>query len=217
MPVGKGLQRAGGLAGAVPRMVRPSVAPSEMLLSVMSVLLFLRKQCTVCGSPFNGEPGSLCPSKTCCSAWYANLADANTEALGLTGSHARGDAGAHSDVDLWHFVHQLPDDPFAAYTLRMLQGHLVSISVRRLAEEAALMRAPLTAIAVVPGFRQMRILHDPQGSLAQVVEAARSLSGQRCSRSPPNTPVTIFTATPKRSASSSVRWRSATRAWRSSG
>ena len=102
------------------------------------------------------------------------LADANTEALGLTGSHARGDAGAHSDVDLWHFVHQLPDDPFAAYTLRMVQGHLVSISVRRLAEEAALMRAPLMAIAVVPGFRQMRILHDPQGSLAQVVEAARS-------------------------------------------
>ena len=102
------------------------------------------------------------------------LVDTNTEALGLTGSHARGDAGAHSDVDLWHFVHQLPDDPFAAYTLRMLQGNLVSISLRRLAEEAALMRAPLTAIAVVPGFRQMRLLHDPLHSLQRVIEQAQA-------------------------------------------
>ena len=102
------------------------------------------------------------------------LVDDNSEAIGLTGSHARGDAGAHSDVDVWHFVHRLPADPFAAYTLRMVQGHLVSISVRRLADEAALMRAPVTAIAVVPGFRQMRLLHDPQGALARVIEEAQA-------------------------------------------
>ena len=102
------------------------------------------------------------------------LVDDNSEAIGLTGSHARGDAGVHSDVDVWHFVHRLPADPFAAYTLRMVQGHLVSISVRRLADEAALMRAPVTAIAVVPGFRQMRLLHDPQGALARVIEAAQA-------------------------------------------
>ena len=101
------------------------------------------------------------------------LADDNTLAIGLTGSHARGDAGPHSDVDLWHFVQKLPGDRFAAYSLRMVEGHLVSISVRRLADEAALMRAPLTAIDVVPGFRQMRILHDPQHALRRVIDEAQ--------------------------------------------
>lgn len=100
------------------------------------------------------------------------LVDDNTLAIGLTGSHARGDANAHSDVDLWHFVREMPDDPRAAYMLSMVEGWLVSISVRKLADEAALMRAPLTAIAVVPGFRQMRILHDPQNALVQVIDAA---------------------------------------------
>lgn len=106
------------------------------------------------------------------------LAGDNTLAIGLTGSHARGDANVHSDVDLWRFVLELPDDPFAAYTLRMVEGHLVSISVRRLADEAALMRAPLTAMAVVPGFRQMRVLHDPQGELARVIAEARGFDWQ---------------------------------------
>lgn len=102
------------------------------------------------------------------------LVDDNTLAIGLTGSHARGDANAHSDIDLWHFVNEMPDDPRAVYTLRMEEGWLVSVSLRVLAEEAALMRAPSTAIAVVPGFRQMRSLHDPQGELAQVIEEARN-------------------------------------------
>lgn len=102
------------------------------------------------------------------------LVDDNTLAIGLTGSHARGDANAHSDVDLWHFVRTLPEDPRAAYRLRMEEGWLVSVSLRNLAEEAALMRAPATAIAVVPGFRQMRALHDPQGDLARVIEEARN-------------------------------------------
>ncbi|MCY3907229.1 MAG: hypothetical protein OXF63_08265 [Anaerolineaceae bacterium] len=102
------------------------------------------------------------------------LLDDNTLAIGLTGSHARGDANAHSDIDLWHFVRQMPEDPRAAYRLRMLDGWLVSVSVRELAGEAALIRAPQTAIAVVPGFRQMRALHDPQGELAQVIEEARN-------------------------------------------
>lgn len=100
------------------------------------------------------------------------LAGENTVAIGLTGSHARGDANAHSDVDLWHFVNALPEDPFAGYTLRMVAGRLVSVSLRRLTDEAALMRAPLTAMAVVPGFRQMRVLHDPQNALARVIDEA---------------------------------------------
>lgn len=107
------------------------------------------------------------------------LVDGNSEALGLTGSHARGDAGAYSDVDLWHFVHRLPADPFAGYQLRMVQGHLVSISLRRLAQEAALMRAPVTAVDVVPSFRQMRVLHDPQGALARVIAEARAFEWGR--------------------------------------
>ena len=102
------------------------------------------------------------------------LVDDNTLAIGLTGSHARGDANVHSDVDLWHFVKEMPEDPRAAYTLRMEGSWLVSVSVRQLDGEAALMRAPQTAIAVVPGFRQMRSLHDPQGALAQVIGDARN-------------------------------------------
>ena len=102
------------------------------------------------------------------------LVDDNTQAIGLTGSHARGDANAYSDVDLWHFVRKVPDDPRAAYTLRMVEGHLISVSVRKLSEEAALMCRPQTAIAVVPGFRQMRALYDPQGALARVIAEARN-------------------------------------------
>lgn len=101
------------------------------------------------------------------------LVDDNTVAIGLTGSHARGDANAHSDIDLWHFVKEVPDDPRAAYMLSVVGGWLVSVSVRKLADEAALMHAPRTAIDVVPGFRQMRALHDPQGELARVIDAAR--------------------------------------------
>lgn len=101
------------------------------------------------------------------------LVDGNTLAIGLTGSHARGDANAHSDVDLWHFVRTLPQDPRAGYRLRVVGGRLVSVSLRNLAEEAALMREPHTAIAVVPGFRQMRPLHDPQGDLARVIDQAQ--------------------------------------------
>lgn len=102
------------------------------------------------------------------------LVDDNTLAIGLTGSHARGDANAHSDIDLWHFVNEVPDDPRAAYMLSVVEGWLVSVSVRKLADEAALMHEPRTAIDVVPGFRQMRVLHDPQNALARVIGEARN-------------------------------------------
>ncbi len=114
------------------------------------------------------------PIETLLQRLVQELVDDNTLAIGLTGSHARGDANAHSDIDLWHFVKELPQDPRAAYTLRMDEGWLVSVSLRRLADEAALMHAPRTAIAVLPGFRQMRVLHDPQGELARVTGEARN-------------------------------------------
>lgn len=101
------------------------------------------------------------------------LDDDNTVAFGLTGSHARGDAVPHSDVDLWQFVQTMPDDPYARYTLRQHGDRLVSLSIRTLNDEADKLKQPGAAIKAVPGLRQMRVLRDKTGELAALVQAAR--------------------------------------------
>ena len=112
------------------------------------------------------------PIDTLLETLITELDDDNTIAFGLTGSYARGDATPHSDVDLWQFVKTMPDDPYAKYTLRQVQDHLVSLSIRTLAHEADKLKQPDSALAAVPGLRQMRVLRDKTGELGALLQAA---------------------------------------------
>lgn len=97
----------------------------------------------------------------------------STIAIGLSGSFARGDAHRYSDVDLIHFVSAVPEQPWERYTLRYAADRLVSTSTTSIENMRADMGIPQEAIWAVPGLRQMRILHDPQGELARLkAEAA---------------------------------------------
>ncbi|MEW6404328.1 MAG: nucleotidyltransferase domain-containing protein [Chloroflexota bacterium] len=89
--------------------------------------------------------------------------------IGLTGSYARGENKQHSDVDLDIFVEELPPDKYA---LRYLEGKLVSLKYVLLADEFASLQKPEKAIWAVPGLRQMRILLDKKGQLANLKQAA---------------------------------------------
>ncbi len=103
----------------------------------------------------------------------SELNSANTIAIGITGSHARGDAQPYSDVDVWHFVRTMPDDPAARYTLHQRDDYLISLTHSTLAYQREKMASPGGAMDAVPGLRQMRVLLDKTGELAQVIEEAR--------------------------------------------
>lgn len=100
--------------------------------------------------------------------------DENVEALGLTGSYARGQAGVYSDVDLLRFVAQEPQREREHYRLWQVDGRLVSVSTTTLATKRAELMRPQTVIWAVGGLRQMRILADRAGALAALVAEARA-------------------------------------------
>jgi predicted nucleotidyltransferase len=110
--------------------------------------------------------------ETVLQALVTELADDNTVAIGLTGSHARGEAQPYSDIDLWHFVEHMPDAPQADYTLRQQGEYLISVTVRTLADQRARLSDPAAALSVVPGLRQTRPLLDPTGALARLIQEA---------------------------------------------
>jgi hypothetical protein len=98
------------------------------------------------------------------------------EALGLTGSYARGQATAYSDVDLLRFVAQEPESGRAQYRLWLVDGRLVSVSTTTLASKRAELTRPQSAIWAVGGLRQMRILADRAGGLAALLAEARAFT-----------------------------------------
>ncbi|HEX6122391.1 MAG TPA: nucleotidyltransferase domain-containing protein, partial [Ktedonobacterales bacterium] len=102
--------------------------------------------------------------------------DEGVEALGLTGSYARGRASAYSDVDLLRFVAQEPESERAHYRLWRVDGRLVSVSTTTLANKRAELTRPQMAIWAVGGLRQMRILADRAGGLAALVAEARAFT-----------------------------------------
>lgn len=98
------------------------------------------------------------------------------EALGLTGSYARGQATAHSDIDLLRFVTIEPEREHERYHLWLVDGRLVSVSTTTLASKRAELARPETAIWAVAGLRQTRILADRTGGLAALVAEARAFT-----------------------------------------
>lgn len=100
--------------------------------------------------------------------------DEGVEALGLTGSYARDQATAHSDVDLLRFVVAEPEIARERYRLWLVDGRLVSVSTTTLASKRAELARPETAIWAVAGLRQTRILADHTGGLAALVAEARA-------------------------------------------
>jgi hypothetical protein len=102
----------------------------------------------------------------------AQLDDENTIGFTLAGSHARGDGGSYSDVDIHHYVLKMPVSAAERYFLRCRGDYLVSVTVVTLEAENASLRDPGKAIWAVPGLRQERILLDKDGSIAALKEIA---------------------------------------------
>ena len=89
--------------------------------------------------------------------------------ISLAGSYSRNEQIQHSDVDVDIFVEALPDD---FYTLRIIDGKLVSLKYILLRDEYASLTKPEKAIWAVPGLKQMQILLDETGQLAKLKQAA---------------------------------------------
>jgi predicted nucleotidyltransferase len=106
----------------------------------------------------------------------AEFATADIVAVALAGSYARGAATRWSDVDIIRYATTLPATSEERYTLAMRAGQLVSLSTTTIAAKQAEMTQPATAIFVVPGLRQARILHDPTGALAALHQQAHDFT-----------------------------------------
>ena len=90
-------------------------------------------------------------------------------AIILRGNYARGDATPYSDVDLTRFVKQLPERAQQKqFTFR--EGRLISISIRTIDQERERLSAPETAIFVVAGLQEARILLEKDGAFTCLVE-----------------------------------------------
>ncbi len=93
------------------------------------------------------------------------------DAVVLVGSHARGEAGPESDVDL------LAVGPRKfSYRLQRRGGMLVSTSSRPLGPYREALGEPGSVCAAVPGWREAVPLHDPEGIAASLIEEARGWS-----------------------------------------
>ncbi len=97
------------------------------------------------------------------------LAGDGAEAVVLVGSHARGDAGPESDVDILAVGPQE-----FSYRLERRGGLLVSASSRPPGLYRQALWEPGSVCAAVPGWREAVPLHDPEGIAASLIEEARA-------------------------------------------
>ena len=104
------------------------------------------------------------------------LDNENTIGVTMAGSFARGEGGPYSDVDIHHYVRQMPANAVETYFLRYMDGYLVSITLIALEQEHASLRDPKKAVWVIPGLRQERILLDKDGSIAALKESAAKIT-----------------------------------------
>lgn len=110
------------------------------------------------------------------AALTRRFAGAGVEALALTGSHARGDATSHSDIDLLRFAIEPPASERDAYRLWPLGDGLVSVTTTTIAAKRAELARPEMALWVVRGLAQARILADTDGRLAALIAEARAFT-----------------------------------------
>ncbi len=103
----------------------------------------------------------------------AELVGQGAEAVLLMGSHARGDAMAHSDVDLLA-IGEGPE-----YVLQRRCGYLFAVSWTTVAAVERSFAEPASAGYAVQGWRDARILADRDGLAAGLQEAAREWAWQR--------------------------------------
>jgi hypothetical protein len=107
------------------------------------------------------------------------LARDGAEAVVLVGSHARGDPGPESDLDLLAVGQEsyLP-------RLAVRKGMLVSVSVQPPALHRESFERPELACEAVPGWRDAMILHDPKRLAGLLIRQAREWTWtpieQRC-------------------------------------
>ncbi|MDP8901718.1 MAG: nucleotidyltransferase domain-containing protein [Actinomycetota bacterium] len=97
------------------------------------------------------------------------LVGEGAEAAVLVGSHARGDAGPNSDVDV------LAVGPQAfSFRLEHRGGLLVSVSSRPPEAYRREMADPGCVGTAVPGWREAVVLHDPNGTAGALIEEAEA-------------------------------------------
>jgi hypothetical protein len=106
---------------------------------------------------------------TAVAATVADLVAGGTSGVLLLGSQVRGDTHEHSDVNLVA-LGEGPD----YVVLRRVQQLLMSVSWRTPQNVLARFADPREAGGAVPGWRSALILHDADGELARLVEAART-------------------------------------------
>jgi nucleotidyltransferase-like protein len=94
--------------------------------------------------------------------------------VGIVGSYARSQETKYSDVDLDIYMSKLPVNPYDRYTLRYLDGKLVSRKYTLLEEERSALTNPRRAIWAIPGLRGMQILLDKDGSMIALQRAAQA-------------------------------------------
>ena len=94
--------------------------------------------------------------------------------IAMVGSYARGEGGQFSDVDLDIYVNTLPQNEYDRYTLHYWEKRLISLKYILLHQELAALSRPSEAIWAVPGLRQMRILVDDAGQLAELQRTAKN-------------------------------------------
>lgn len=105
-----------------------------------------------------------------------DLVSAGAQAVVLGGSVARGDAHRFSDIDVVA-IGAAGGGP--EYSLRVVDGRLVSVSWRTGDDVRALLDSPADAGGAVPAWRAARIVHDEKGWAAALQEFARGWSWTR--------------------------------------
>jgi len=88
-------------------------------------------------------------------------------AIALFGSHARGDAGPHSDIDLIRFVNSDDADPPDSGS-HLIDDTLVVVSTYRPSTVAAWFTEPTEAVQAIAALQQAQALWDPHGYFADL-------------------------------------------------